>query len=202
MQDSKLQRRRGNVNRTAKHPHERGWRYDRKAATTVIGRKPGESCLMGLPDDRNPPAAAGQENWYAEPTRIPERRATTFKTHQLTIAGSWCRFQPLSCHQATMFRDAYSSASLNTRFGNREPMFSKSWTDENPLRPRRRNFLAFVRKELDTAELVLPRFDCHKKTPPLVVPMRCVKANGSTEKQNGNHAHFREQNFEWVGCRF
>jgi hypothetical protein len=25
--------------------HSDGWRNDRKAATTVIGRKPGESCL-------------------------------------------------------------------------------------------------------------------------------------------------------------
>ena len=57
--------------------HSDRWRYDRKAATTVIGRKPGESRLMGLPDDRNPPAAAGRENG-AETTRIPERRATAF----------------------------------------------------------------------------------------------------------------------------
>ena len=67
MQDSKLQRRRGNVNRTAKHRHERGWRYDREAATTVIGRKPGESCLLSLQDDRNSPTAAGQENGMRKP---------------------------------------------------------------------------------------------------------------------------------------
>jgi hypothetical protein len=57
--------------------HSDGWRNDRKAATTVIGRKPGESCLMSLQDDRNSPAAAGQENG-AETTRIPERWATAF----------------------------------------------------------------------------------------------------------------------------
>jgi len=51
----------------AESTHERRWRYDRKAATTVIGRKPGESCLMGLQDDRNPPAAAGQENGMRNP---------------------------------------------------------------------------------------------------------------------------------------
>jgi hypothetical protein len=57
--------------------HSDGWRNDRKAATTVIGRKPGELCLMSLQDDRDSPAAAGQENG-AETTRIPERRATAF----------------------------------------------------------------------------------------------------------------------------
>lgn len=41
--------------------HSDGWRNDREAATTVIGRKPGESCLLSLQDDRNSPAAAGQE---------------------------------------------------------------------------------------------------------------------------------------------
>ena len=36
-------------------------------ATTVIGRKPGESCLLSLQDDRNSPAAAGQENGMRKP---------------------------------------------------------------------------------------------------------------------------------------
>ena len=47
--------------------HSDGWRNDRKAATTVIGRKPGESCLLSLQDDRNSPAAAGQENGMRTP---------------------------------------------------------------------------------------------------------------------------------------
>jgi hypothetical protein len=34
---------------------------------TVIGRKPGESCLLSLQDDRNSPAAAGQENGMRNP---------------------------------------------------------------------------------------------------------------------------------------
>jgi hypothetical protein len=47
--------------------HSDGWRYDRKAATTAIWRKPGESCLWSLQDDHNSPAAAGQENGMRKP---------------------------------------------------------------------------------------------------------------------------------------
>ena len=42
--------------------HGDGWRRNIIIeATTVIGQKPGESCLLSLQDDRNSPAAAGQE---------------------------------------------------------------------------------------------------------------------------------------------